>query len=432
MAEYQRISISLLQENRGQIEGLPANPRQWTRTDLDRLEKSIKETPELLDARGCIVVPHEGRYVILGGNMRLSACRELGMKDIPCYVLPEGTPAEKLKEIVIKDNGSFGAWDFDMLADAWDGLDLSDWGVQVPQEWQAAASSSETSEADEIERKRKEFEERIKAGEISEEDEEYQAFLDKFKLKKTTDDCYTPSVVYEAVASYVVKRYGVKERDFVRPFYPGGDYRNENYPKGCVVVDNPPFSILSEILAFYAEKGIKFFLFAPTLTLFSSSSSSCTALPIAAAVTYENGAQVNTSFLTNLEPKGVRLRSCPELYGAVKTANDDNLRAMRKEMPKYSYDHHVVTSTFVGALSRLGIKFSVPVEESTPISALDAQKEPGKAIYGKGYLVSEQVFAEREKAEREKAERWELSDRELAIVAKLSEAGRKRRKEINQ
>lgn len=138
MAEYQRISISLLQENRGQIEGLPANPRQWTRTDLDRLEKSIEETPELLDARGCIVVPHEGRYVILGGNMRLSACRELGMKDIPCYVLPEGTPAEKLKEIVIKDNGSFGAWDFDMLTGDWKDLDLPGWGVQVPQDWEGA------------------------------------------------------------------------------------------------------------------------------------------------------------------------------------------------------------------------------------------------------------------------------------------------------
>ena len=110
MAEYRNVAIGLLEENKGQIKGLPANPRQWTRMDLDSLKKSIEETPELLEARGCIAVPHEGRFVVLGGNMRLSACRELGMKEIPCYVFPESTPTAKLKEIVIKDNGSFGAW----------------------------------------------------------------------------------------------------------------------------------------------------------------------------------------------------------------------------------------------------------------------------------------------------------------------------------
>lgn len=134
MAEYRNVAIGLLEENKGQIEGLPANPRQWTRMDLDSLKKSIEETPELLEARGCIAVPHEGRFVVLGGNMRLSACRELGMKEVPCYVFPDSTPVAKLKEIVIKDNGSFGAWDFDMLANEWSDLALSDFGVKIP-EW---------------------------------------------------------------------------------------------------------------------------------------------------------------------------------------------------------------------------------------------------------------------------------------------------------
>ena len=148
MAEYRNVAIGLLEENKGQIEGLPANPRQWTRMDLDSLKKSIEETPELLEARGCIAVPHEGRFVVLGGNMRLSACRELGMKEIPCYVFPESTPTAKLKEIVIKDNGSFGAWDFDMLANEWSDLALSDFGVQFPEEWGAAATANESEEAD--------------------------------------------------------------------------------------------------------------------------------------------------------------------------------------------------------------------------------------------------------------------------------------------
>ena len=86
----------------------------------------------------------------------------------------------------------------------------------------------------------------------------------------------------------------------------------------------------------------------------------------------------------------------------------------------------------MGALSRLGIDFVVPVAESECISGLDAQKEAGKAIFGKGYIVSDAVVAEREKAEREKAERekaerekaerWELSERELAIVQRLNRA----------
>ena len=144
MAEYRNVAIGLLEENKGQIEGLPANPRQWTRMDLDSLKKSIEETPELLEARGCLAVPHEGRFVVLGGNMRLSACRELGMKEIPCYVFPESTPTAKLKEIVIKDNGSFGAWDFDMLANEWSDLALSDFGVQIPEDW-----TEETKEKEE-------------------------------------------------------------------------------------------------------------------------------------------------------------------------------------------------------------------------------------------------------------------------------------------
>ena len=144
MAEYRNVAIGLLEENKGQIVGLPANPRQWTRMDLDSLKKSIEETPELLEARGCLAVPHEGRFVVLGGNMRLSACRELGMKEIPCYVFPESTPTAKLKEIVIKDNGSFGAWDFDMLANEWSDLALSDFGVQIPEDW-----TEETKEKEE-------------------------------------------------------------------------------------------------------------------------------------------------------------------------------------------------------------------------------------------------------------------------------------------
>ena len=325
------------------------------------------------------------------------------------------TQDEKRRNLALADNAAsdLSEWDVPVIETDWAKDVLADWGVEL----------SEVETEEEIQRRLDEFKERIASGEMREEDEEYQQFLDKFKLKKTTDDCYTPDIVYDAVAEWVAKEYGLDRKNFVRPFYPGGDYQKEKYPKGCVVVDNPPFSILAEILTHYKERGVKFFLFAPHLTLFSSSSSA--ALCVGVTVTYENGANVNTSFLTNLEHEDVRARSCPSLYAAVKTANDINLSQMRKELPKYAYDHHVVTAPMLAPFSRLGIDLVLTKSETVAISQLDAQKESGKAIYGKGYLISERLFAEREKAEREKAERekaerWELSDRERAIIKKLS------------
>ena len=127
--EFKKLPVSKLTMNTGQIAGLPANPRQWTQEELDRLAASITETPELLEARGAIVVEHDKKYIVLGGNMRLTAARKLGLKELPCAVLPPDTPVEKLKEIVVKDNGAFGAWDYDALANEWDDLPLTDWGV---------------------------------------------------------------------------------------------------------------------------------------------------------------------------------------------------------------------------------------------------------------------------------------------------------------
>lgn len=129
MIEFKSLPIAKLAMNTGQIEGLPANPRQWTQDDLEKLAASIDQTPELLEARGAIVVQHGNKYIVLGGNMRLTAAKKLGLKEMPCAVLPADTPTDKLAQIVIKDNGAFGAWDFDALANEWDDLPLTEWGV---------------------------------------------------------------------------------------------------------------------------------------------------------------------------------------------------------------------------------------------------------------------------------------------------------------
>ena len=239
----------------------------------------------------------------------------------------------------------------------------------------------------------------------------YSAFVDKFKPKKTTDDCYTPENIYEAVADFVAKTYGRDKRFFVRPFWPGGDYQSVGYMPYDTVVDNPPFSILSQIVQWYNDHGVKFFLFAPTLTLFSSSSS-CQ-LPTGVAVTYENGASVNTSFLTNLED--YQVRTYPELYQAIEKANAYNEKLKKKSLPKYSYPDEIITAAMAARWCKYGIEYTLKREDCERIGTLDAQRKVGKSIFGNGYIL-----AERAAAERAAAERWSLSAREKNIVARLS------------
>lgn len=257
------------------------------------------------------------------------------------------------------------------------------------------------------------------------DDANYQAFVDKFKPKKTTDDCYTPANIYEAVAAWVAEEYHRDRARFVRPFWPGNDYEAEHYPEGCTVVDNPPFSLLAKICRFYQARQVPFFLFAPTLTLFSGRGLDLTYLPCGGQITYANGAKVNTSFVTNLD--NCLLRSVPDLYATVRALNDANEQAMTKTLPKYSFPPHVLTAAAAYQFSHYGVPFRVEKSEATFIRTLDAMKAEGKdrRIFGGAYLLSEAKARERAAAERAAAERaaahvWALSDRERAIVAGLS------------
>lgn len=392
-------------------------------------QKLLEDSLRKFGAGRSILVDKDGN--IIAGNSTTETAAAIGMEDV--IVVP--TDGKKLVVVQRTDLSLDSREGRELaLADnmtALKGIDLDLAKVQetlgddLAKAWGMDLTPPELPDDEEIRRKEQEFQQRMAAGEDLSEDEDYLEFLDKFKAKKTTDDCYTPAVVYEAVAKWVENEYHVSRKDFVRPFYPGGDYKAEKYPKGCIVVDNPPFSILAEILNFYKDNGVRFFLFAPTLTLFSSSSSSSTALPCGATVIYENGASVNTSFLTNLEDKAIRFKSCPSLYQAVQAASDEYAKELHKELPKYSYPDYVVTSAFVARLSKYGIPFEVSVGQSCAISSLDSQKDTKKAIYGKGYLVSEKAAAEKAAAEKAAAEkaaatRWTLSDRERAIIAKLS------------
>lgn len=129
------LPVSALALNEGQIDGLPRNPREWTRDDMDGLKVSLEETPELYVGRGVLCYPHpsEPFCVALGGNMRLQASQELEYESVPCVVYPEGTPMEKLLEIVIKDNNTWGRYNWDDIANdpVWQSLPLQKWNTPV-------------------------------------------------------------------------------------------------------------------------------------------------------------------------------------------------------------------------------------------------------------------------------------------------------------
>ena len=147
MDRKKNIKIADIEPNKGQIEGLPQNPRFIKDNRFKQLVKSIEDAPEMLDPRPLIVYPHEKKYVIIAGNMRFRACKELGYKELPCYVLPEETPAEKLREYAIKDNVGFGQDDWDILMNEWDTEELKDWGMEMPEAW--SGNNEEETETEE-------------------------------------------------------------------------------------------------------------------------------------------------------------------------------------------------------------------------------------------------------------------------------------------
>lgn len=254
--------------------------------------------------------------------------------------------------------------------------------------------------------------------------DDYDEFTEKFKAKLTTDDYYTPVEVYEAVLGWLREKVDLSGANIVRPFWPGGDYEAYDYKEDDVVVDNPPFSILAKILRFYQSRGIRFFLFGPQLTLFSSSSSSLTYIPCGYQIVYANGAKVNTGFISNLFGD-VFAMSAPDLRKRIKEAQEKAKGNGSVSLPRYEYPPEVLTSSMLGYLSTHGVEFTVMRDEvsSSKLSALASQRAVGKGIFGNGWLISEKKAAEKKAAEKKAAEKvifWELSEAEREAVRRIS------------
>lgn len=402
LKQTQFIRLSLLEPNDGQVEGLPKNPRKISADDLERLKNSITKHPDFLALRELVVYPHGGKYVVLGGNMRLRAMRQLKFKEAPCKVVPEGTTVEDLKTFAALDNGSFGSWDYDALANEWDDLPLVDLGIpawEPEQDWQKNGLSSEGREGA----------------------EGYDEFVDKFEQKLTTDDCYTPPAVYDIIRDFVDREVApLKGREIVRPFVPGGDYERYNYPENCVVLDNPPFSLYSKIVRFYLEKGIDFFLFGPSLTLFHANADVCFVVANV-PIKYENGALVSTGFVTNMVPD-IRIWVEHTMRDAVIELQDD-----AASMDSYEIPVEVMTSARLGFIASRGVDLKIKKEQCQYASNLDGMKELGKHLYGSGYLLSAGAAKQAAKAlevaaERKPTIKIELSKREREIVDALDRA----------
>lgn len=126
-----------------EVKNNPNNPRIIKDDKFKKLVQSIKDFPEMLNIRPIVV---NEDMVILGGNMRYKACLEAGLKEVP-IIKVDGLSAEKQREFIIKDNLSGGEWDWDMLANEWDSLELENWGFDMPN-WSKGIDANNMTEDD--------------------------------------------------------------------------------------------------------------------------------------------------------------------------------------------------------------------------------------------------------------------------------------------
>ena len=400
-----RIDELIPYENNAKIHG----PDQ-----IEQLRRSLRQfgfvSPVLIDKE----------HNLIAGHGRVEAARAEGMTEVP-YVMVSDLSEAQRRAYIIADNrlAEAGEWDAARLKFEMDELSSLSFDTSLTG---FTMDEIETIHVSAHERAKPEAKDSHFWGDAEgERSEEYDAFVDKFKPKLTTDDCYTPQNIYEVIRDWALEHYGLQGAPIVRPFYPGGDYEHEAYPDGCVVIDNPPFSILSQICRFYTERGIQFFLFAPALTLFSTAAGTCNYLPMSCRITYENGADVRTSFVTNLG--NYKIETVPELWRLVDGLNAQNTNENEMELPNYTYPDCVMTPIRIAPTAKW-ITLRVRAEDASFIRALDAQRDHGKAIYGAAFLLSEKAAAEKAAAEKAAAEKreqfvWALSDREKEIVAAL-------------
>lgn len=256
--------------------------------------------------------------------------------------------------------------------------------------------------------------------------ENYDDFIKKFNKtrgghKLTTDDCYTPDDVYNIVLDWVINTYNLpNDTKIIRPFYPGGNYKEFDYPADCVVVDNPPFSILANIRKWYMKQGTRYFLFCPTLTSLYKKHEDCLVIT-EQKITYTNGALVNTSFATNLDDKNA-IVTAPDLSLLLKQAKSQEVKSSKRIEKKYP--KNVVSLATLGRLVRRGGYVEIPKNSCATIREIEAEKNVGLEAFGRKLLVANNIaedIDEKLKLPTINTEEYvlELSNTEREIVEQL-------------
>lgn len=253
---------------------------------------------------------------------------------------------------------------------------------------------------------------------------DYESFLAKFADNpKTTDDCFTPKDVYEAVVQYVGTIVDLSDKQILRPFFPGGDYEHADYPDNGIVIDNPPFSMFLPIVKFYTARDIPFFLFGPGMTIVWASKY-CTVLCINNNIVFENGASVACNFASNLFDDIVAM-TAPLLSELIAKCKSQNTK---QKQSQYIYPANMLCVSDLQAICKGGIDFAVKRSETHMIDKMDLH--PKKCnIFGTRFLISDHVVSMKEEALEASRQAQaqagmfveiELSQREKRIVERLN------------
>ena len=208
--------------------------------------------------------------------------------------------------------------------------------------------------------------------------ETYEEFIAKFNKEqpKTTDDCYTPKETYEIIRDHFIQYYKLNNYNIVRPFYPGGDYQNEKYNENDVVIDNPPFSILSKIIKYYTDNNIKFILFGPTLTIFHLLKYNITIHFINKRIIYDGNINIQTCFITNLENENAVISDL-ELDKKLQ-----KLKPKKRDIKKFTPKNYITSAQF-----KKYVKYGINIKKS---DIIDLKSEYNKKkTYGNSIVVKE-------------------------------------------
>ena len=251
---------------------------------------------------------------------------------------------------------------------------------------------------------------------------QYDEFTAKFNLshKKNTDDCYTPPEVYNCVRDYFLEQFpDWKDRPIVRPFCPDGDFERFDYPDNCVVIDNPPFSILAKIVRWYIDHNIQFALFAPhqTCIVRNTDITYCIA---DTKITYENGAVINTSFITNHESE-YRIVDAYKLGIRIAEAQGKTLG----HKCVLSHSKNIITPALAGKFLGSGA-LNIRKDE-----CVFTDKEGNKGLFGCGFLISDrkadeliEALLKNDRTDSRKTIEIPLNGEQRAIIERLNKKAR--------